>query len=97
MVRSRFGMAPQGNGLHSFRLAEVMSAGTVPVVVIKDPTYFAEGSLEARVLAEDHFFVLPYFDTLDWTKFSFYITSDELPNMIDRLEAVSTEVLYTQR
>ena len=44
------------------------------------------------MLAEEHFFVLPYFDTLDWTKFSFYITKDELPTMIDRLEAVSTEV-----
>lgn len=33
LKRSRFGFAPQGLGLHSYRLLEVMAAGAIPVLM----------------------------------------------------------------
>jgi hypothetical protein len=32
LLRSTFGGVPRGDGLHSYRFAEVLSAGTIPVV-----------------------------------------------------------------
>ena len=33
LAQAKFGLAPEGNGLHSFRLTECMQFGTVPVMV----------------------------------------------------------------
>ena len=58
---SRFGLAPAGVGYHSYRMSEVMQAGTVCVDVQR----------------ELNSFVLPYSDTLDWSKFSFSFATED--------------------
>ena len=36
LLRSRFALVPRGNGLHSHRLVEAMSAGAIPVILADD-------------------------------------------------------------
>ena len=57
LSRSKFGLAPSGNGVHSFRLVEVMRLGAVVV----------------SVTARRGEFVLPFSETVDWSKFALQI------------------------
>ena len=61
LQNSRYGLAPAGVGFHSYRMAEVMQAGTVCVDVQRELNQF----------------VLPYSDTLDWSKFSFSFATED--------------------
>ena len=71
--KTKFGLAPGGNGLHSFRLGEVMAAGCVPV----DIQQFKRQMM------------LPFEDILDWSKFSFSIGAKEIPGLPALLRGVS--------
>ena len=75
MAQAKFGFAPEGNGLHSFRLTECMQFGTVPIMVDRH-----------------RMFVLPFTEVLDWTKFGFYVTLDDIDTLVDTLEAVPASV-----
>ena len=39
MLRSKFALAPAGNGLHSFRLAEAIFLGAIPVIIVATHIY----------------------------------------------------------
>ena len=73
MRQAKFGLAPEGNGLHSFRLTECMQFGTIPVMITD--------------WAKDY--DLPFADTLDWTKFGFAFGLSEIGTLADTLSAVS--------
>ena len=71
--KTKFGLAPGGNGLHSFRLGEVMKAGCVPVDIQR-----FKGQM-----------MLPFEDILDWSKFSFSVGVKEIPGLPALLRGVS--------
>jgi len=71
--KTKFGLAPGGNGLHSFRLGEVMKAGCVPVDIQQ-----YKGQM-----------MLPFEDILDWSKFSFSVGVEEIPGLPALLRGVS--------
>jgi len=73
MLSTKFGFAPPGAGLHSYRLNEVMQYGAVAVLV---------------TLHADEY-VPPFADTVDWAKFSFSFTVKDVPRLADVLERVS--------
>jgi len=82
LMDSRFGLAPAGVGMHSYRMSEVMQYGTIVV--------------DVQTLKDS--FVLPYSETLDWTKFSFAFAVEEkerFAKMAQILGAVS-ETEYRQ-
>ena len=75
MSRAKFGFAPAGQGMHSFRLGEVMRAGAVPI--------------DLQIRRGD--MVLPWEDVLDWSKFSIMAGIEDLPTLQATLRAISEE------
>jgi hypothetical protein len=59
---TRFGVVPEGNGLHSYRLSEVMQFGCVPVILTE----------------EKDTFVPPFSDTLNWRSFAFQFSMNDV-------------------
>ena len=72
LLNTKFGLAPPGIGLHSYRLNEVMQWGTVPVVVTPHLNEY----------------VLPFAETLDWTKFSFMWKAVNVPTLPAYLQSI---------
>ena len=62
LAMTRFGVVPEGNGLHSYRLSEVMQFGCVPVILTE----------------EEDTFVPPFSDTLNWRSFAFQFSMNDV-------------------
>lgn len=75
-LQSRFCLAPRGYGLHSYRLAEVMAAGCIPVV-ISDGYAFPEPSITNP--------------PINWEEVVVQVAEDGLDTMVEVLRSMPDE------
>ena len=79
LLRSRFCIAPRGLGLHSYRMAECMSAGCIPVI-ISDGYAWPDSDMIGVGMEEPR---------LQWDELAIRIEESSLDGLVQRLRSIS--------
>ncbi|CAB1104737.1 GT47 [Ectocarpus sp. CCAP 1310/34] len=97
LMNTTFALLPAGRSPATYRLAEALSAGALPVFIHQDG-YVAEASNKpptptASKHCNSQDFVKPFPGKIRWSEFSFTFPPEEVPRMLKTLRAVPDKEL----